>query len=333
MVFAACSASVASVAQSYKVVDSYKLPGSSARGIAADSTARKLYVAGDEGVTVLNLDTGANLGSIPLKHADDVLLPPAAPESDEESEPGDSARTHQSKLAFASGQGSVVAFSLADLKHTPAQTLPTAGNTRLCYDDEADMVVAISSEGSMATFNAETGKLHHASKIETGGGQIACGTLHHVYVADTQHNVIHILNDATGKDDGDLPMLDGAGPTGLALDTKGRRLFVACENRTIEVIDTDSGFTFLQLPGGEGPAQAKFVWTPQGKGQWKAAAFVAQHDGSLIGVRMNAFINYSIGGTYKLPAGLQGIAYDAKTHHLFISASNSGASSVIVAGY
>ncbi len=333
MVVVACTVSAASLAQTYKVIDNYKLPGTSARGISADSAARKLYVAGDDGVAVLNLDTGAKLGMISLKQADDVLLPPATPESDDEAESAGSASTHSRKMAFASGHGSVIAFSLADLKPAPAQALPTGGNTTLCYDDEADTVVAVSSEGSMATFNAETGKLHHATRIETGNGQIACGTLHHVYVADTKHNVIHVLNDATGKNDGDLPMLDGTGPTGLALDTKGRRLFVSCENHTIEVIDTDAGFTFLQLPGGEGPAQAQFLWTPQGKGQWKAAAFVAQSDGSLIGVRMNAYINYSIGGKYKLPPGLQGIAYDAKTHHLFLSASTSGTPSVIVTGY
>ena len=321
--FGACMISIPCSAQSYKVLDRYKLHGPSAGGVAIDSVARRLYVAVDDGITVLNLDTGIEVGSIPLANADDVLILPS--KSDEA---GD-----VPVMGFASGQGSFIAFSLADLKPAPVQHLATGGVTTMCFDDETQSVVAVSSQGSIASFDGKTGKLQQQAKVETGAGQIACGTLHQVYVADPEHNVVHVLNDVTDLDDGDLPMLDGNGPTGLALDTRGRRLFVSCENRVIEVIDTDAGFIFTQLPGGEGPSHARFVWTPQGKGQWKAGAFFAQQDGTLIGVKMNAFINYTIGGDYKLPAGLKGIAYDPKTHHLFFSAEASGTSSVIVAGY
>ena len=170
-------------------------------------------------------------------------------------------------------------------------------------------------------------------KVPTGAGQIACGTLNHVYVADPDHDLVRVLNHDTGRDEGDLPMRSGKRPTGLTLDTRGRRLFVSCDNQVIEVVDTDAGFTFLELPGGSGPARALFVWTPQGKGRWKAGAFVAQQDGTLTAVRMNAFINYSVGGQYKLPAGLSGIAFDARTHRLFLSAARQGVATVAVAGY
>ncbi len=321
--FVACIVTIPCSAQSYKVLDRYQLHGASAGGIAVDSVARRLYVAVDEGIAILNLDTGAEVGNIPLAHADDVLLLPR--------QAGESGSAPV--MGFATGMGSFIAFSLADLKATPVQHLATGGVTTMCFDDEARSIVAVSSKGSIASFDSETGKLQHQAKVETGAGQIACGTLHQVYVADTEHNVVHVLNDVTDHNDGDLPMFDGNGPTGLALDTRGRRLFVSCENRVIEVIDTDAGFIFTQLPGGEGASHGRFVWTPQGKGQWKAGAFFAQQDGTLIGIRMNAFINYTIGGDYKLPAGLEGIAYDPKTHHLFFSAETSGTSSVIVAGY
>jgi hypothetical protein len=119
----------------------------------------------------------------------------------------------------------------------------------------------------------------------------------------------------------------------MTLDTKGRRLFVTCEDGVIEIIDTDSGFTFIQLHGGTGRASGTFAWTPQGKGQWKAAAFVAQQDGTLTGVRMNAFINYSVGGKYKLSPGLADVVYDEQTHHLFLTAIHSGQPVVVVAAF
>jgi hypothetical protein len=128
-------------------------------------------------------------------------------------------------------------------------------------------------------------------------------------------------------------MQSGKQPRGLSLDTKGRRLFVACDDGTIEIIDTDAGFTFRQLQAGAGEAHEVFVWLPQGKGEWKAADFVARKDGTLAGVRMNAFINYTLGGEYKLPQGLGAIAFDAKSKHLLLCRNDSGNGSVVVVGY
>ena len=154
-----------------------------------------------------------------------------------------------------------------------------------------------------------------------------------MYVADTAANVVHVLNHGTGKDDGDYPIMTGSKPSGLSLDTKGRRLFVACEDGTVEIIDTDSGFTFIELKAGAGKARETFAWTPQGKGQWKAASFIVQEDGTLTGIRMNAFINYSIGGVYKLTPGLGSVVYDAKTHRLLITSMQAGKPVVLLAGY
>jgi len=310
-------------AQTYKSLSEYKLPGASARGIAIDSESRHLFVAGDDGITVLNADTGDKLGSIPLKEAQDVLLVPVM-HGDEQV---------ASAKGYATGNGSVIGFTLADMKTTANEKLPTTGPSSLCYDDDTKTVEAVSAGGSLVSIDSESGKVIRSARLTTGSGQIACGTLGHVYVADTSANVVHVLNHDTGKKDGDYPIMTGSKPSGLTLDTKGRRLFVACENGVIEIIDTDSGFTFIELKGGEGAARETFAWTPQGKGQWKAASFVAQQDGTLTGVRMNAFINYTVGGQYKLTPGLGSIAYDSKTHHLFITAMHARTPVVIVAGY
>jgi len=319
--------SLASVmsAQTYKAIGEYKLPGGSAKGIAIDSDGRRLFVASGDGIAVLNADTGASLGMISgLKEAQDVLL---VPEMNGE-EPAASTK------GFATdASGHVVGFSLASMAPTSTIKLETSGAASLCYDTETKTVEAISPGGSLTTINADSGKVEKAEKIATGTGQIACGNMGHVYVADPAANVVHVLNHETYQNDGDYPMKTGSKPTGLALDTKGRRLFVTCEDGTVEIIDTDSGFTFIELKGGSGRAHETFAWLPQGKGQWKAAAFVVQEDGTLSGIRMNAFINYSMGGRYKLPPGLGPVAYDSKTHHLFITGTDAGTSVVVVAGY
>ena len=311
--------------QTYKAIGTYKLAGTSAKGIAVDSDGRRLFVANGDGLIVLNADTGASLGAISgLKGAQDVLLIPGM--NGEEKAP--------STKGFASDEtGRVIAFSLADMKPTATIKLESSGAASLCYDADAKTVEAVNTNGSLTTIDADSNKVVKSGKIVTGTGQVVCGNMGHVYVADPAANVVHVLNHETMKNDGDYPMKTGNKPTGLALDTKGRRLFVSCEDGTIEIIDTDSGFTFIELKGGAGVAHETFAWLPQGKGQWKAAAFVAQEDGTLSGIRMNAFINYSMGGQYKLSPGLRSVAYDDKTHHLFITSMDSGSPVVLIAGY
>ncbi len=309
-------------AQTYRAIGEYEVLGSSARGIAVDSISRRIFIATGDSIAVLNTDTGAALGSIPLKDSQDVLLIPDF----NGDKPGASTK------GFATADGEVVSFSASEMKITGRVKFPASGASSLCYDPDAKTVEAVSPTGSLASLDAGTGKLLRSALIATGSGQITCGTLDHVYVADTAADVVHVLNHRTGKNDGDFPMMTGRKPSGLSLDTKGRRLFVACENGVIEVIDTDAGFTFIELDGAKGPAREIFAWTPQGKGQWKAAAFIAQRDGKLTAVRMNAFINYSIGGKYSLGPSLHSIAYDQKSHRLFITAMRSGRPVVVVVG-
>lgn len=312
-------------AQTYKAIGEYKISGTSAKGLAIDSDARRVFVAGSDGVTVLNADTGAAEGKVEgVKDAQDVLLIPEMKGED---------KAPSTRAYAADSSGHVVVFSLADLKPLATIKLDAAGVTQLCYDKDEKTVEAVSASGSLATIDASTNKLVKSGKVATGSGQIVCGNMDHVYVADTAANVVRVLNHDTLKNEGDYPMKTGHRPTGLALDTKGRRLFVTCEDGTIEVIDTDAGFTFIELHGGKGAARETFAWLPQGKGQWKAAAFVAQEDGTLSGIRMNAYINYSMGGQYKLTPGLGAVAYDEKTHHLFLISMNSGSPVIVVAGY
>ena len=310
--------------QTYKTIGQYKL-SAAAKGVAVDSAGRRIFVAGGDGVQALDADSGASLGVIgELKNAQDVLLIPVM--NGDERTP--------SRRGFASDdQGEVILFSLTDLKQISSVKLQTPGRSTLCYDGDSKTVEAVSTGGSLTTIDAETGKVVKAGKIETGTGQITCGNMAHVYVADPAANVVHVLNHETMKNDGDYPMKTGHHPTGLALDTKGRRLFASCEDGVIEIIDTDAGFTFIELAGGTGVAHETFAWSPQGKGQWKAAAFIAQADGTVSGVRMNAYINYSMGGQYKLAADLGAVAYDEKTHHLFVIATQSGMPVVLVVGY
>ena len=311
-------------AQTYRELTQFKLPAAATSGLAVDSQSRKLFVGTADGVAVLNADSGASLGSIGgITRTHDVLLVPPA-EDDEHAK--------ISKGFAADDSGHLIAFSVTDLKPMASLKLPTAGPVSLCFDTEANAVEAVSAGGSIVSVDAQSNKIIKSGQLPTGAGAIACGILHQVYVADPAANVVRVLNHETIADEGDFRIMTGHKPSGLVLEPKGRRLFVTCEDGNIEVIDTDAGFPFIELKGGTGEAHETFAWLPQGKGQWKAAAFIAQDDGTLSSVRMNAFINYSLAGQYKLARGIRSIVFDEKTRHLFI-VSSEAEPAVLVVGY
>lgn len=315
---------VPAVAQTYKIIGRYKLSGNAVHSVAIDSEHRRLFVAESDGLLVLNADTGDRIGRVgDLRDVQDVLLLPAS-----------SASGGMAYRGYATDQqGSIIAFSPADLKTGKTLHLSATGPASLCYDTDANTVEAVSSQGALSSIDAASGQILGSGKVPAGTGQIACGNLDRVYVADPAANVVHVLNHRTLTNEGDYPMQSGRQPSGLALDTKGRRLFVTCDNEKIEIVDTDSGFIFTELSAGAGSGRSTFAWLPLGKGQWKAAAFSVQQDGTLAAVRMNAYINYSLGSTSKLGSALRAVAWDENTHHLYLTGMDAGSPVVLVAGY
>jgi hypothetical protein len=101
-------------APTYKILGEYNLTGTTVHGIAIDSDSRRLFLAGDDGITVLNADTGAKLGDIQIKDAQDVLLIPVANGEEQGA----------STKGFATGNGKVIAFSLADMKPDLQKSCP-----------------------------------------------------------------------------------------------------------------------------------------------------------------------------------------------------------------
>lgn len=311
---------VPAVAQTYKTLARYKLSAGSPAAIAVDAAHRRIYVAESSGVAVLNADTGASMGAVAgIDNASDVLVLPT--KSDE--------GTGKSSTGFAVTRSGVAMFDLASQKVTAKAD--AAGAVSLCYDRFTETIAAVGPD-TIAGIDAVTGKLIGVAKVHAGSGQIACGILGHVYVADSDANVVHILNHITLRGDGDYAMPAGSRPSGLTLDTRGRRLFVACEDGSIQIVDTDAGFTLSRFHSGSGPAHGVFAWKPQETSGWKAGAFFAHDDGTLSGIRMMAFINYTLGGAWKIAPRIGSIAYDERSHRLYVASSSGNASGILVLG-
>jgi DNA-binding beta-propeller fold protein YncE len=302
---------------SYHVRTEYKLEGAGSPGnLWLDSAARRLYVAHGDRVEVLNADTGRRESSMAAQDAAGILI---------------AAGTGHGFFANLHGN-SVTMFdpsTLAIIKQIP---LAAAGPESITYDDDVHKVFVVApTSGKVIALDGQSGEVAGTVALEGHLRQAVSNGYGSLFVAAQDANVIHVVDTHTLKFLGDIPTGDAEGPVSLAIDPSGRRLFVACADGKLPVIDTDIGFPFEELPIGSGEAGSFFTFNPQGKGGWKGADFVASDDGSLALVKMNAFINYSAGRKISIPRGIHDVTYDPKTHEVYLTASTPTPEVIVMA--
>jgi hypothetical protein len=106
-------------------------------------------------------------------------------------------------------------------------------------------------------------------------------------------------------------------PSGLAMDTGTRRLFVPTRDKTLLVLDADSGEIVDHFPLGERNDAAKF---DPGTG----LAFGSNGDGTLTVLHEDSKDRFSLLPTVKTEFGARTMAVDTKTHRLFLPTADFG---------
>ncbi len=106
------------------------------------------------------------------------------------------------------------------------------------------------------------------------------------------------------------PLAPGEGPTGLCMDTKTKRLFVACD-KLLVVMDATNGKIVAQLPTGDGcdgdafDPSTKLIFTSNGEGTVTIIKEVSANE-------------YKLMENVPTKRGARTITIDEKTHRLFL---------------
>jgi len=205
--------------------------------LTADGGARRLYITHGTKVDVLDLDHGTLLASIDSTQG-----------------------SHQVALAGDLGRGyvscgrdsSVVIFDLATAKVLQRVALPARGPDAILYEPVTKRVLVFNGGSSnTVVLEGATGAI---------AGAIALGGRPEFAVADGAGKVFANLEDKSEivqldprglKVVARWPLAPGEGPTGLALDRAHHRLFAACSNRTLVVLDAVKGSVVATLPIGD----------------------------------------------------------------------------------
>ena len=271
--------------------------------LTVDSAAHRLYVSHATHVAVVDVDSGKVVGDIPdTQGVHGIALAPEL-----------------NKGFTSNGRANnVTIFDLKTLK--AIGQVPTGENPdSIRYDAVSGRVFTFNGRSNNSTaIDAKTGKV---------AGTIALGGKPEFSVADGKGMVFVNIEDKNEVVAIDAAKLSVAkryslspcdGPSGLAIDTKSRRLFSVCSNRLMAVSDPDSGKVLATPAIGQGSDGAAF---DPGTGY----AFSSNGDGTLTVVQQ-AGGKWEVLENIATERGARTIALDDKTHKLYLPTARTAPS-------
>ncbi len=291
-------------AQQYKVTGTIPVEGAGGWDYAyADSSNHQLYVAHNTQVDVIDLNTQKSAATISgLKHVHGIAI----------------ADELNRGFITDGGDNVVVVF---DLKSNSILQRVKAGNNPdgVVYDRSTQRVFAFNGRsGDVTAINAKDGSV--AGTIAIGGKLEfpASDDKGSVFVNVEDKSEIVKLDPQGLKVVAHWPLKGCDEPSGLAIDTGSHRLFSVCDNKTMAVVDYDSGKIVATVPIGEGPdataydADKKLIFSSNGE------------SGTLTIVKQESADKYSVASTLTTEKSARTMALDPTTHVIYLPAAKFG---------
>ena len=271
--------------------------------LTVDSATRRLYVSHATHVLVVDIDKNAVVGDIPdTPGVHGIALAPEL-----------------NKGFISNGRGNnVTIFDLKTLKATG--TVATEMNPDdITYDAGSKRVFAFNGRSKSATVIDAKSGMAIATIPLPGKPEFA--------VADGKGKIYDNIEDTS-----EIVEIDAAkatvtkkyaltgceGPSGMAMDTKARRIFSVCGNRVMAVSDPDKGMVVATPAIGAGPDGVVF---DPGTGY----AISSNGDGTMTIVQQTGG-KYDVVENIATERGARTIALDEKTHRVYTPTAAFGTS-------
>src|SRR5438309_11371051 len=226
------------------VIKTYQLGGEGGWDyLKIDPESRHLFISRATHVTVIDADSGKPVGDIP-----------------------DTPGVHGIALAPDLGRGFISNGREGTVTIFDLKSLKSLGKVKV--GDNPDAILFDPATKRVFTFN---GHSNDATAIDAAKGTVV-GTVKlegkpEFAVSDGKGEIFVNLEDKSqllALDPNKLavksrwPLAPCSEPSGLALDGKNRRLFSACDNKMMAIVDADSGKLITTVPIGEGVDAAAF---------------------------------------------------------------------------
>jgi len=299
------SALPAFAADNYKIVARYKAGAEtwSYDYLRVDAPGRRIFVAHEKCVEVINADTGEKIGRLePMTRAHGIALDPATGHG----------------FASSGVNDQVTMFDLKTLA-TIKQFKSTGSNPdSIEYDPESKHVYTGNHGGGGVTvIDPATGDIVGTIPIEGKLEGIAFDGRGQGFVNVEDKSAVAVFDTHTLKPKGLWSAAPGEGGTGLAADPTNHRLFSACANNKVVVLDSDSGKVITTVASGEDPDGLAF--DPKTN-----RIFTSNPDGTMSVIQQDSADKYTPMETAKTEPGCKTITLDAKTGNVVTCAPKFG---------
>jgi DNA-binding beta-propeller fold protein YncE len=270
--------------------------------LTVDSAARRLYVSHQSHVVVVDVDANKVVGDIP----------------DTPGVHGIAIASDLGKGFISNGRGNnVTVFDLKTGKAAPEKIATGENPDSIRYDAVSKRVFAFNGRSKSATAidavkNTVVATITLPGKPEFS---VADGK-GHVFVNIEDTNEIVDLDAAKATMVKKYALTGCDEPSGLAIDTKNRRLFSVCSNRVMAISDPDSGKVVATPAIGAGSDGVVFDPGP-------GYAMSSNGDGTLTVVAQNGG-KFEVLENIATERGARTIALDDKTHKVYLPTAKQG---------
>jgi YVTN family beta-propeller protein len=288
----------------YHVTGEIKIGGEGGWDYATvDSAARRLYVSHATHVVVVDLDAGKVVGDIP----------------DTQGVHGIAIAAELNRGFISNGRSNnVTIFDLKTLKSIGQ--VPTGENPDgIRYDPISGRVFTFNGRSKNSTaIDAKTGMVVGTIPLPGKPEFPVADGKGKVYVNIEDTNEIVEIDAAKASVVKKYSLMPCDGPSGLAIDSKNRRLFSVCSNRLMAVSDPDAGKVLATPAIGAGSDGVAF---DPGTGY----AFSSNGDGTLTVVSQNGG-KWDVLENIATERGARTMALDEKTHKLYLPTAKTAPS-------
>jgi DNA-binding beta-propeller fold protein YncE len=268
-----------------------------------DSSARRLYIGRGDHIDVVDVDSGVAVGKVIGLAGASGLLP--VPELGR---------------GFAMS-GETQTAVIVDLK-----TLKKIGTVKtgkdpdsFAYDPVTKRVFIMNSAGSDATVvNAASGSVAGTIALEGQPEFVVADGKGKIFVNITDKNQIVEADGQTLKILHRWSLAPGEGPSGLSMDRKNRRLFSACDNQRMVVMNADTGKVIAVLPTGAGTDASLF--DPDTGNAFASAG----GSGTLTVIHEDSPDKFRVVEDVPTQSGARTMALDTKTHNVLLVTARHG---------
>ncbi len=139
----------------------------------------------------------------------------------------------------------------------------------------------------------------------------------HVFVNIEAKGELARIDTKTNKVDATWNLAPCKSPSGLAIDTRSRRLFSDCDNRLMAVTDADSGRRVASVTIGDGPDAFRFDPATR-------LVYSSNHDGTLTIVHEDDANHFRVVANVPTQVGARTMAMEPATHRIWLVAAAPG---------